>query len=134
MILEVSKPQELVVFGLESGLVGTIQLKSCKLNWISSDDEAIGDNIKNLISFNDLEVQSKPKSNGLNLQFHEALNEMTITAITISDAKRCFYVGTSEGVVSCFLYTVNIPLLFNLDIPIVEIFNVFNYVCSSFNY
>ena len=117
MILEVSKPQELVVFGLESGLVGTIQLKSCKPNWIPSDDEAIGDNIKNLISFNDLEVQSKPKSNGLNLQFHEALNEMTITAITISDAKRCFYVGTSEGVVSCFLYTVNIPLLFNLDIP-----------------
>ena len=109
MVLEVSKPQGLVVFGLESGLVGTIQLKSCKPNWIPSDDEAIGDNITNLIALKDLEIQSKPKANGLNLQFHEALNKMTITAITISNAKHCFYVGTSEGVVSCFLYTVNTP-------------------------
>ena len=118
MVLEVSKPQGLVVFGLESGLVGTIQLKSCKPNWIPSDDETRGNHITNFISvsntngLNDLEEQSNPQTNGFNLQFHEALNEMTITAITICDAKSCFYVGTSEGVVSCFLYTVNTPYYF----------------------
>ena len=85
MILEVSKPQELVVFGLDSGLIGAIQLKSCKPNWIPSDDETGYNNITGLISasdvdgLNDPEVQSKPDQNGFNLQFHESLNEMKIT-------------------------------------------------------
>ena len=47
-----------------------------------------------------------PKS-GYNLQFHETFLEMTITTINICTSKKFFYVGTSEGIVSCFKYEVS---------------------------
>ena len=44
---------------------------------------------------------------GYNLQLHETFLDKTITAINICTSKKCFYVGTSEGIVSCFKYEVS---------------------------
>ena len=103
------------MFGFESGLIGVLQLQSSTPNWTPSCDVDVdGQRLfqvspRNAATFhhNGLEA-AKPGSNkkGYNLQLHETFNEMSITAIKISKTIKCFYVGTSQGIVSCFKYEV----------------------------
>ena len=111
-IVEVSKPQEIVVFGLETGVIGVIKLKSSNPNLIlkqnGNESQMYHYAFPSPEFHNDgvYFATESPKS-GYNLQLHETFIEMTITAINICTAKKCFYVGTSEGIVSCINFEVS---------------------------
>ena len=111
-IIEASKSQNLVVFGLESGLIGILQMQSSDPNWTPSSDLEDNQILPDMFTgtdkwnYNKYNQSSGPIKKGCNLQLHETLNQMTITAIKICDTAKCFYVGTSEGIVSCFMYEV----------------------------
>ena len=107
-----SKPQGLVVFGLETGIIGVIQLKSESPNLIPKQDGSENQPYHyTLPDFEDncnvLNLSAGFQASGYNLQLHETFLDKTITAINICTAKKCFYVGTSEGIVSCFKYEVS---------------------------
>ena len=105
-----SKPQGIVVFCLETGLMGVIRLKSSNPNLIPEINGK--DNQIYHCPFRDDQydcptvLDGRSKS-GYNLQLHETFNDMKITAITICSSRKCFYVGTSEGIVSFFKYEVS---------------------------
>ena len=107
-----SKPQGLVVFGLETGIIGVIQLKSASPNLIpkqnGSEDQQYHYTFPDFEdNCNVLNFAAGFQASGYHLQLHETFLDKTITAINICIAKKCFYVGTSEGIVSCFKYEVS---------------------------
>ena len=105
-----SKPQGIVVFCLETGLMGVIQLNSSNPNLIP-EINGTENQIYHYPSQGDLvdgtTFLANSSKSGYNLQLHETFIDMTITAITICSSFKCFYVGTSEGIVSCFKYEVS---------------------------
>ena len=100
------------MFSLETGIIGVLQLKSLIPNLIPEKNESedqqchytfpdFEDNC-NVLSF-----AAGCQKSGYNLQLHDTFLDKTITAINICTSKKCFYVGTSEGIVSCFKYEVS---------------------------
>ena len=109
-MVEVSKSQSLIVFGLTSGLIGVLQMDSSNPNWFPSNDrenDSIPFDLRHNIAKNSLNFPSSSSKNRFNLQLHETLNEMTVTSIKICNSVKHFYVGTSQGIVSCFKYDVS---------------------------
>ena len=104
------------MFGFESGLIGVLQLQSTNPNWTPSFDVDVDDQQlfhgsthntptthRNVMETTRLGSNKK----GYNLQLHDIFNEMSITSIKISKTTKCFYVGTTEGIVSCVKYEVS---------------------------
>ena len=115
--MEVSRSQNLVVFGLESGLIGILQMQSSNPNWTPSlqEENPIPSDLLSGAKrwkYDYSSQSSEAPKKGFNLQLHETLHDMSITAIKICDTIKCFYVGTSEGIVSCFMYEVRLFLYY----------------------
>ena len=131
-IVQLSVQQKLIVFGLKSGVIGVIQIESANPNFVPSVWRGERDNISNslnlcpqvvggrgnmLLNQNSITHNRKCKQKGrspfndLQLQIFETLKDMTVTAITIGKTKRCFYVGTSCGIISLFSFMVSLVIL-----------------------